>query len=120
MHSLGRGRLELDSGSFDAARLEVARFWDAELSRGAVLQVPERRVLDAERSLLVQQRVLTWRYSVGNPYEELSFAEALDAARVMPIVFDDSFPAWSTRVTWYQYFVPVPSFLSTNLRAFPW
>jgi len=83
VHSLGRGRLELDSGSFDAARLEVARFWDAELSRGAVLQVPERRVLDAERSLLVQQRVLTWRYSVGNPYEELSFAEALDAARVM-------------------------------------
>ena len=83
VHSLGRGRLELDSGSFDAARLEVARFWDEELSRGAVLRIPERRVLDAERSLLVQQRVLTWRYSVGNPYEELSFAEALDAARVM-------------------------------------
>ena len=26
---------------------------------------------------------MTWRYSVGNPYEELSFAEALDAAGVM-------------------------------------
>ncbi len=83
VHSLGREKLELDPGSFDTARHQVARFWDAELSRGAVLQIPERRVLDAERSLLVQQRVLTWRYSVGNPYEELSFAEALDAARVM-------------------------------------
>ena len=83
VHSLGREKLELDSESFDNARREVARFWDAELSRGAVLRIPERRVLDAERSLLVQQRVLTWRYSVGNPYEELSFAEALDAARVM-------------------------------------
>ena len=26
---------------------------------------------------------MTWRYSVGNPYEELSFAEALDEAGVM-------------------------------------
>ena len=83
VHSLGREKLELDSESFDTARRELARFWVAELSRGAVLHVPERRVSDAERSMLVQQRVLTWRYSVGNPYEELSFAEALDAARVM-------------------------------------
>jgi hypothetical protein len=27
--------------------------------------------------------VQSWRYSVGNPYEELSFAEALDTAQVM-------------------------------------
>jgi hypothetical protein len=83
IHSLGRGALALDASSYDAARDGVARFWKAEVGRGALLQVPERRVVDAERSLLVQQRVLTWRYSVGNPYEELSFAEALDAARVM-------------------------------------
>ena len=39
--------------------------------------------MDAQRNLLIQQRALTWRYSVGNNYEELSFAEALDAAQVM-------------------------------------
>ena len=44
----------------------------------------------------------------------------MPAVGCIPIVFDDSFPAWSTSVTSYQYFVPVPSFLSTNLRAFPW
>jgi hypothetical protein len=60
----------------------VSRFWEDALARGTTFEVPEERVVDAERSLLVQQRSLAWRYSVGNPYEELSFAEALDAARV--------------------------------------
>ena len=45
--------------------------------------VPEERVMNAERAILVQQLVQSWRYSVGNPYEELSFAEALDTAQVM-------------------------------------
>ena len=40
-------------------------------------------VIDAERSLLIQDLALTWRYSVGNQYEEFSFAEALDTAEVM-------------------------------------
>ena len=83
VHSPGRGDLVLDARSYDAARRGVLRFWERELARGASIDVPERRVVDAERALLVQQRILTWRYSVGNPYEELSFAEALDAARVM-------------------------------------
>ena len=40
-------------------------------------------MLDAELGVLVQQIALGWRYSAGNHYEELSFAEALDAAEVM-------------------------------------
>jgi hypothetical protein len=83
VHRPGRADVDPDAMSYDAARARVVRFWDGEISRGAQFEVPERRVIDAERSLLVQQRVLTWRYSVGNAYEELSFAEALDAARVM-------------------------------------
>jgi hypothetical protein len=39
--------------------------------------------LALEHALLVQQLALAWRYSAGNHYEELSFAEALDAAEVM-------------------------------------
>jgi hypothetical protein len=34
--------------------------------------VPEPRLLDAERATLVQQLLFGWRYSVGNGYEELS------------------------------------------------
>ena len=48
-----------------------------------MFDVPEPVVVDAERSLLVQDLALTWRYSVGNQYQEFSFAEALDVAEVL-------------------------------------
>src|SRR5262249_23539361 len=50
---------------------------------GAVFAVPERRIMDAERAVLIQQLVHGWHYSIGNPYEELSFAETMDTAQVM-------------------------------------
>jgi hypothetical protein len=83
VHTPGRGTVVVDGQAYAKARRATVSFWDEQLARGATFAVPDRRVLDAERSQLVQQRILTWRYSVGNPYEELSFAEALDAARVM-------------------------------------
>jgi len=83
VHSPGRGKVVADGAAYEQARGATERFWQQELARGAVFRVPERRVLDAERNLLVQLRILTWRYSVGNPYEELSPVEALDAARVL-------------------------------------
>jgi hypothetical protein len=48
-----------------------------------VIEVPERRVQDAYRSLLVQDLGLTWRYSVGNPYQQFSFPEGVDVAQVL-------------------------------------
>jgi hypothetical protein len=47
------------------------------------VDVPDEHVLDAERAILIQNLVQGWRYSIGNLYEELSFAEALDTAQVM-------------------------------------
>jgi hypothetical protein len=61
----------------------VVRFWEGRLARGARIAVPERRVEDALRALLVQNLVLAWRYSIGNPYEEFSFPEGVDVAQVM-------------------------------------
>jgi len=74
---------ELDDSAFEAARRSTVAYWEQRLSEGADFVVPERRVLDAERSLLVQNLVLTWWYSVGNPYEEFSFPESVDVAQVM-------------------------------------
>ena len=37
---------------------------------------------NAERGILTQLIAYGWRYSIGNPYEELSYAESLDAAEV--------------------------------------
>ena len=39
--------------------------------------------MNAERALLIQNLMLTWRYSIGNPYEEFSFPESLDGAQVL-------------------------------------
>ena len=38
---------------------------------------------NAERALEIDELEMTWRYSVGNVYEELSYVEALDVAQVM-------------------------------------
>jgi hypothetical protein len=68
---------------YEGARDGVVTYWNRRLADGAQIVVPEERVMNAERAVLVQQLVQSWRYSVGNPYEELSFAEALDTAQVM-------------------------------------
>ncbi len=75
--------LHADGRTYASARRIVAHFWRTRLAGGAEYVVPERRVLDAELGVLTQQFVLGAHYSAGNTYEELSFAEVLDAAEVM-------------------------------------
>jgi hypothetical protein len=72
-----------DEETYASARAGVVRFWNAALARETVFSVPDRSVENAMRNVLTQQIVHTWRYSIGNNYEELSFAEALDSAQVM-------------------------------------
>src|SRR5262249_57684347 len=38
---------------------------------------------DAERSLLIQNLEMGWRYSLGNGYQRLEYPESLDAVSVM-------------------------------------
>jgi hypothetical protein len=73
----------LDAGRYAQARAAVAAYWSRRLAEGASLVVPEARVMNAQRALLVQNLELAWRYSIGNPYEEFSFPESLDGAQVM-------------------------------------
>jgi hypothetical protein len=73
----------IDSNAYNTARAKVVAFWNQSLAGSASFVVPEARVNDAERALEVQELEMTWRYSVGNVYEELSYAEALDVAQMM-------------------------------------
>ena len=73
----------IDAAAYTAARASVAAYWNQSLAGSATFVVPEARVYAAERALEVQELEMTWRYSVGNVYEELSYAEALDVAQVM-------------------------------------
>jgi hypothetical protein len=75
--------LTLDEEAYRTAREAVADYWERRLSEGTSFVVPERRVYDAERALLIQNLVLTWRYSIGNPYEQFSFPEGIDVSQVM-------------------------------------
>ena len=75
--------LTSDRASYDRALASVVRFWRERLTQGATIDVPAPLVRDAARNLLVQNLTLGWRYSVGNPYQQFSYPEALDVAQVM-------------------------------------
>ena len=72
-----------DAAGYDEARAALVAYWTERLEEGATIEVPERRVQNAVRNLLVQDLGLGWRYSVGNPYQQLSFPEGLDVAQVL-------------------------------------
>jgi hypothetical protein len=81
--SRSRRPATVDSASYEAARRSLIAYWTSRLAEGAAIDVPEQRVEDAWRNLLVQDLTLTWRYSIGNPYEEFSFPEGVDVAQAI-------------------------------------
>jgi hypothetical protein len=80
--STGGRPVPIDEQTYEIGRERLVDFWEARLGQ-TTFEVPERVVENAERSLVVQDLGLTWRYSVGNQYQEFSFAEALDVAEVL-------------------------------------
>jgi len=74
--------LHATAAVYDNARAAVVGFWQKRLDAGATFDVPEPAVQLAARGILTQLVSFGWRYSIGNPYEELSYAESLDAAEV--------------------------------------
>ncbi len=82
-HETNAPYLRADERTYSVARHIVSRYWQRRLAEGTIFAVPEKRIMDAERAVLIQQLVHGWHYSIGNPYEELSFAETMDTAEVM-------------------------------------
>jgi hypothetical protein len=74
--------VRLDRATYERVRQSVVSYWDRRLSVGVPFVVPETRVVDAERNLLIQNMLLSWRYSLGNPYERFSW-ELVDVGEVM-------------------------------------
>lgn len=75
--------IPLDEASYRKVRRTSMRYWDTRLAQGASLVVPDPRLVDAEKNLLIQNLLMTWRYSIGNPYEVFEFPESLETATVM-------------------------------------
>ena len=72
----------LDRAAYERARRTVVAYWTHRLAAGGELVVPEQRIYDAERNLLIQNLLMSWRYSLGNSYERFSW-ELIDVAEVM-------------------------------------
>ena len=79
----GASPARIDAAAYDRARGSVVAYWQQRLSEGMTVSVPEQRVENAMLALRIQDMVLTWRYSIGNAYEEFSFPEGPDVALVM-------------------------------------
>jgi hypothetical protein len=80
----------VDEAAFEGALSSLVEYWTGRLGDGWSIDVPDRVVLDAARALAIQNLLLTWRYSVGNPYEQFSFPEGVDVAQVLAeLGFDD-------------------------------
>jgi hypothetical protein len=73
----------IDRAEYETARSSVVEYWTDRLAEGATFDVPDPDVRNAARSLVLQNLVLGWRYSLGNAYQQFSYPEALDVAQVM-------------------------------------
>lgn len=51
------------------ARAASVNYWEKRLSESRCFFVPEDRVMDAQHSLIIQNLLMTWRYSLGNGYQ---------------------------------------------------
>jgi len=75
--------IHADKGGQEKARLNAAAYWDNRLSEGGTFQVPEDKVMDAQRNLLIQDLLMTWRYSLGNAYEAFYQPESSTTMEVL-------------------------------------
>jgi hypothetical protein len=73
----------IDAEAYGAARRSVEASWRSRLTGRSRIEVPEEAVQDAMNALVAQGLTLTWRYSYGNPYEQVSFPEVIDVARTL-------------------------------------
>lgn len=66
-----------------AARRASIGYWESRLSQGATFSVPEPLVMDAQRNLLIQNLLMTVRYSIGNQYESFYQPESSDTVETL-------------------------------------
>jgi hypothetical protein len=74
--------VRIGPAAYERAKASLVEYWARRLAAGAEIVVPEQRVFDAERNLLIQNMLMSWRYSLGNSYERFSW-EMVDVADVM-------------------------------------
>lgn len=67
----------------NAEKAELKDYWNTQLASGATFEVPEERVTDAMKGLLIQNLYMGYLYSIGNAYQTWYQPEGNDAARIL-------------------------------------
>ncbi len=73
----------IDAAYYEAEKEELKTYWDQELAKGAVMEVPEERINQARKGLLIQNLYMGYLYSIGNSYQSWYQPEGNDAARIL-------------------------------------
>lgn len=74
---------EMDADYYEKEKIELKDFWNSELNKGAVFEVPETIVNNARKALLIQNLFMGYLYSIGNIYQTWFQPEGNDAALVL-------------------------------------
>lgn len=76
---------EINEAVYQEARNTCKTYWDNILRQGATFEVPEQHVMNVQRNLLIQNRIMRWRYSLGSVVYHNSFflPESSDAMTVL-------------------------------------
>jgi hypothetical protein len=73
----------VDALRYEIEKAELKAYWDGELAKGATFDVPEERVNDARKNLLIQNLYMGYLFSIGNAYQDYFHIEGPDAAKVL-------------------------------------
>jgi len=68
---------------YQQEKTELKNFWNSQLAKGAVFDVPEARVNHARKALLIQNLFMGYLYSIGNIYQTWYQPEGNDAATIL-------------------------------------
>lgn len=109
---LSAGALTFDATTYEKHRELTVRHWKATIARAMQVELPEQRVTDAWKNLLVQNFMLAngdrMLYSAGNQYEALYEMEGSDAVLAML--------AWGYEKEAREMFVPLLDFTRSGLE----
>lgn len=77
------GSFSMDGKRYEKELVSMKDYWEKTLKTDTEITVPERRVMDAKKNLLIQNLCLGYRYSIGNQYEDFFQPESSDTADVL-------------------------------------
>lgn len=79
----GAAGFVMDEARYNFEKADCVQYWKGRLDNKSIFDVPEDLVMKAQKSLLIQNIFMGWRYSIGNIYECFYQPESSDMAEIL-------------------------------------